>query len=178
MKKSQELLRPDSCLSKADPEEMLFVLRSKDRAAPAAIRAWVRERVLLGLNNANDDKLIEALRCAATMTAERQARVKVWRKRTKTRRDRLPIAEPQTLSHILGLVSWDVPVEAINSWAPDVRDEVQEWAAREHFGASDNPVRRRPLPMILINDPRCKQLSLSPQRSLCFPREATLYRRT
>ena len=83
------------------------------------------------------------------------------RKRTKTRRDRLPIATPDLLSDILTLVSWDVSPYVIESWAPAVRDEVQEWAAREHLAASDNPVRRRSQPEILTIDTRCKRITAS-----------------
>ena len=72
MKKSEELVRQDSCLSKAAFDETLFVLRSKDKAAPAAIRAWVRERVRLGLNQLTDDKIREALQCASAMNIERE----------------------------------------------------------------------------------------------------------
>ena len=54
----------------AHPEEMVFVLLSRDAAAPVAIRAWVAERVRLGKNIEADQQIIEALECAATMEAE------------------------------------------------------------------------------------------------------------
>lgn len=65
--KRDELSNAGSCLNKAHPDEMIFVLRSKDRAAPAAIRAWIQERIRLGYNEACDAKLLEAECCAQAM---------------------------------------------------------------------------------------------------------------
>jgi phage-related baseplate assembly protein len=48
----------------AHPNEMVFVLLSRDAAAPVAIRAWVAERLRLGKN------VVEALVCAQTMEVE------------------------------------------------------------------------------------------------------------
>jgi len=54
----------------AHPEEMVFVLLSRDAAAPVAIRAWVDERLRLGKNVATDAQIVEALECAAVMEVE------------------------------------------------------------------------------------------------------------
>lgn len=71
MRKRDELVSPDSCLSRAKDEEMVFVLLARDAAAPAAIRAWCDERVRLGKNIWNDSQLQDALACAETMELER-----------------------------------------------------------------------------------------------------------
>jgi hypothetical protein len=48
----------------------LFVLLSRDAAAPVAIRAWVAERLRLGKNTETDQQIVEALACARTMEIE------------------------------------------------------------------------------------------------------------
>jgi hypothetical protein len=73
MIKAQELADPTSCLNKAKDDEMLFVLRGKDLAAPETIRSWVRERIVHQLNYADDPKIVEALACADAMEAARKA---------------------------------------------------------------------------------------------------------
>ena len=70
MRKRDELSRKDSCLAHAHPDEMLFVLLGRDVAAPAAIRAWVRERIRLGKNIDADAQIAEALAFAETMEKE------------------------------------------------------------------------------------------------------------
>jgi hypothetical protein len=70
MRKKDELSRSDTCTAHAHPEEMLFVLLGRDAAAPAAIRAWVGERLRLGKNTPHDEQIKEALECARTMEAE------------------------------------------------------------------------------------------------------------
>ena len=79
MKKRDELTCPTSCLNKAGMDEMVFVLRSKDAAAPFVIRAWVQERIRLGKNRATDAKITEALHCAETMEAERASKEIGWK---------------------------------------------------------------------------------------------------
>lgn len=64
MLKRDEVADPRSCLNKAAADEVLFVLLGRDRAAPATIRAWVAERVRLGLNQVGDQQLVEALATA------------------------------------------------------------------------------------------------------------------
>jgi hypothetical protein len=61
MRKSKELADPNSCLNKAGEDEMLFVLLGRDKAAPAAVHAWVLERLRLGLNTLEDPKIVEAM---------------------------------------------------------------------------------------------------------------------
>jgi hypothetical protein len=71
MIKRDELSEPESCLNKARDNERLFILLARDPAAPAAIRAWVSERIRLGKNTPSDPQLCEALECAARMEVER-----------------------------------------------------------------------------------------------------------
>jgi hypothetical protein len=73
MTKEAELSEPKSCLSKAHAKEMLFVLLSRDAAAPSVIRFWVKQRLRLGMNNENDDQIVEALNCAVEMERQLQA---------------------------------------------------------------------------------------------------------
>lgn len=71
MRKRDELADPASCLSKAREDELIFVLLGRDLAAPAAVRAWIAERIRLGLNRPGDAKLVSAERLAETMARER-----------------------------------------------------------------------------------------------------------
>lgn len=70
MRKSEELTNPESCMMRAYPDEMTFVLLERDKAAPVAIRAWIRERIRLGKNTPDDAQIIEAEACAKYMEAE------------------------------------------------------------------------------------------------------------
>jgi hypothetical protein len=72
MRKFEELAARSSCLNRAKDEDMLFVLLGPDPAAPAAIRAWIAERIRLGKNQFGDLKLVEALECARVMEEEQQ----------------------------------------------------------------------------------------------------------
>lgn len=65
MIKRQELSDPSSCMNGAREDEMTFVLLGRDKAAPAAIRAWIEERIRLGLNLRNDAQTVEAGEVAA-----------------------------------------------------------------------------------------------------------------
>jgi hypothetical protein len=69
MTKKEEFANPASCLNKASENEMLFVLLERDPAAPAAIRAWVEERIRLGKNRDLNDsvQLAEAKETANNM---------------------------------------------------------------------------------------------------------------
>jgi hypothetical protein len=70
MRKRDELHGPHSCLAHAHQDEMVFVLLSRDVAAPATIRAWVAERIRLVKNTPEDAQIVEALACADTMERE------------------------------------------------------------------------------------------------------------
>lgn len=70
MRKRDELSREHTCMQHAHPDEMVFVLLSRDAAAPVAIRAWVAERLRLGKNIDTDPQITEALECARVMEAE------------------------------------------------------------------------------------------------------------
>lgn len=74
MLKLEEVTDPYSCFNKGAPDEYMFVLLARDEAAPAAIRAWVQERVKLKLNTPTDKKIQEALECAAKMEEQRAKR--------------------------------------------------------------------------------------------------------
>lgn len=69
MIKRDEERRADSCFNRALPDEWLFVLLGRDAAAPAAIRAWVQERIRLGKNLPGDAQINEALNVANRMEA-------------------------------------------------------------------------------------------------------------
>lgn len=71
MIKRKELTDPKSCMSRADDDEMTFVLLGRDLAAPFAIRMWVNERIRLGKNQSGDPQIIEALECAEWMDRHR-----------------------------------------------------------------------------------------------------------
>lgn len=49
-----------SCFNKAKITEMIFVLLERDKAAPAAIRAWIDERIRIGKNSSDDPQIQEA----------------------------------------------------------------------------------------------------------------------
>ena len=71
MLKRDELRRPDSCLARAGDDERIFVLLSRDPAAPATIRSWVAERLASGKNHLDDGQVAMALDCANRMARER-----------------------------------------------------------------------------------------------------------
>lgn len=71
MRKSDELTRDDSCMSRAHYTEMTFVLLGRDLTAPDTIRFWVAERIRIGKNQPDDPQVREALECARTMEQER-----------------------------------------------------------------------------------------------------------
>lgn len=72
MIKEDELTSPNSCLNRAFPTEMVFVLLARDAAAPVAIRAWVSERLRLRKNKLEDQQIKDALFCAESMDRQRE----------------------------------------------------------------------------------------------------------
>ncbi len=70
MRKKEELPQEHTCMQHAHPEEMVFVLLSRDLAAPVAVRAWVAERLRLGKNVETDEQIVSALACARVMETE------------------------------------------------------------------------------------------------------------
>ena len=70
MRKEDELSKEHTCMQSAHPKEMVFVLLSRDAAAPVAIRSWAAERIRLGKNTETDAQIVEALECAAVMEKE------------------------------------------------------------------------------------------------------------
>ena len=73
MRIRDERVRLASCLNKANPDEMIFVLLGRDAAAPYAIREWIKQRIAMGKNKPGDAQLLDAEACAATMESERTA---------------------------------------------------------------------------------------------------------
>lgn len=78
MRKHLEMNDPNSCLNRADEGELLFVLRGKDRAAPATIYAWADLRVMKGLNSRRDAQIQEAESCARLMEDWQAAGCPAW----------------------------------------------------------------------------------------------------
>ncbi len=72
MRKRDELADPSSCMSRARDDEWTFVLLGRDLAAPAAVRAWISERIRIGKNHINDPQIIEAERWIVAVLAERE----------------------------------------------------------------------------------------------------------
>ena len=58
---SEEILRPDSCLNKADHDELIFVLLARDKSATKAVWAWIQDRIDKGTNKLGDSKIQEAI---------------------------------------------------------------------------------------------------------------------
>lgn len=73
MRKRDELTNPDSCMSKARPDEMTFVLLARDEDAPGTVRDWIARRILSGKNEPGDRQMVDAERCARIMEAERSS---------------------------------------------------------------------------------------------------------
>lgn len=71
MIKRDELANEFSYLHKAKFDEMLFILLGRDEAATVAIEAWIKERIRLGRNEPDDEKIIEAKQCIVKMAAQR-----------------------------------------------------------------------------------------------------------
>lgn len=72
MKKRDELTDPGSCLSRAHDDEWTFVLLGRDRAAPAAVLAWIEERKRLGKNTDADPQIVEARAWVAAVRREQE----------------------------------------------------------------------------------------------------------
>jgi hypothetical protein len=72
MKKIDEFVNPNSCLSRAYPDEWIFVLLGRDKAATVAVRAWIEERIRLGKNTRNDPQIIDAEKWIAAVQQEQQ----------------------------------------------------------------------------------------------------------
>jgi hypothetical protein len=82
MRKCDELTDLNSCLSKADDDEMVFVLRGHDETSPLIILQWVVERIRYKKNKLNDPQIQEALECARIMEEQRDREQERKRKRT------------------------------------------------------------------------------------------------
>jgi hypothetical protein len=71
MRKQFELNDPESCLNRAQNNEMLFVIRGHDVAAAYTIRAWCQMRITMRKNKPDDPQITEALAAADIMERER-----------------------------------------------------------------------------------------------------------
>lgn len=71
MIKRKELSDPTSCLNKATGDEVIFVLLSRDEAAPETIRHWAYKRIALGENKMDDAQIMEAFAVASKMERQR-----------------------------------------------------------------------------------------------------------
>lgn len=67
MIRKEEILNPESCLNRADPDEPLFVLRAHDITAPDVVRFWAQERLRIGKNESHDEQIREAFALAERM---------------------------------------------------------------------------------------------------------------
>jgi hypothetical protein len=72
MRKINELQDPNSCLNKAKPREMLFVLIGHDVCGPEVIRFWCEKRIERGKNKPGDPQIREALLCAIAMEEDQE----------------------------------------------------------------------------------------------------------
>lgn len=70
MRKRDELTDPGSCMNRARDDEWTFVLLGRDVAAPAAIRAWIEERIRLGKNTEFDPQIVDARTWIAEVEAK------------------------------------------------------------------------------------------------------------
>ena len=59
MIKREELVNPGSCLNKAREDEMVYCIIGHDPALPAALRAWIAERIRLGKNKPDDQQIVD-----------------------------------------------------------------------------------------------------------------------
>lgn len=67
MIKRDELSNPNSCMSRADPEEATFVLLGRDVTAAATVQWWINMRVRLGKNAWADEQIVEAMEYTDTL---------------------------------------------------------------------------------------------------------------
>jgi hypothetical protein len=72
MRKRDELTDPRSCMSRAQEDEWTFVLLGRDCAAPAAVRAWIEERIRLGKNQRDDPQIVEAEKWIRNVLTEQE----------------------------------------------------------------------------------------------------------
>lgn len=72
MLKANELTDSHSCINRAAPDEMVFVLLARDVCAPIVIRKWVELRIASGKNLATDSQILEALQAADYMERQRR----------------------------------------------------------------------------------------------------------
>lgn len=72
MRKRDELADDTSCLNRAKDDELIFVLLGRDIAAAMTVEFWARKRIELGKNNSSDVQIVDALRWARTVRAERK----------------------------------------------------------------------------------------------------------
>lgn len=75
MIKREELSNPNSCLNKAEDDEILFVFRDKDLTFADVVRYWIGKRIQYGLNKPGDAKLVEAEETAQRVQRKQQEKL-------------------------------------------------------------------------------------------------------
>jgi hypothetical protein len=70
--KVEELRDSSSCMNRAKPMEMTFVLLARDITAPWVVRLWCILRVLLLKNKPRDAQVREAWKAASIMAQQRR----------------------------------------------------------------------------------------------------------
>lgn len=55
------------CYANAEPDEPMFILLGRDKAAGSTVRKWVQFRIMAGKNEAGDEQTEEAMRCSYAM---------------------------------------------------------------------------------------------------------------
>lgn len=73
MIKKDELANPNSCINRAEDDEIVFVLLGRDPVASIAIRAWASQRVILKKNKITDPQIEEAIAVAEILEAKHDA---------------------------------------------------------------------------------------------------------
>lgn len=123
MRKRDELER--GCMAKARDDEMTFVLLGRDHAAPAAIRAWIEERLRLRKNQPDDPQIVEAEECAKAMEREQGVRTDAPEADTDLR-----LAALRCMANHPGLYSMNASEADAIKWAIQFIDSIKVERAR------------------------------------------------
>jgi len=132
MRKRDELADPKSCLNKAKDDELIFVFLERDKALPNTLRAWVAERIKLGLNEPGDAQLTSALRDAVLI------------ERARVERLVKAAVELAVVRHDLGNCDGELGETARKEVADDI------WGALRGIGTCDGGIARELL--AVLND--------------------------
>lgn len=72
MRKLEEEHNRNSCWNKAYDFEFIFVLLARDPSAVVAVEAWIEDRISIGKNKPDDEKIQDARRWIEDVKAERE----------------------------------------------------------------------------------------------------------